>query len=125
MHRAILTVAALILLVAPVAVRADDRDEARAQVEFGIQVAMRGLWNEAVFRWERAIELDPTYAEAWNNLAIAFENQGRFEDALEAYETALDLDPQNVVFNQFCEFGNALVHYYVTGRALELSLIHI
>ena len=37
MHRAILTVAALILLVAPVAVRADDRDEARAQVEFGIQ----------------------------------------------------------------------------------------
>ena len=96
MHRAILTVAALILLVAPVAVRADDRDEARAQVEFGIQVAMRGLWNEAVFRWERAIELDPTYAEAWNNLAIAFENQGRFEDALEAYETALDLDPQNI-----------------------------
>ena len=72
------------------------RDEARAQVEFGIQVAMRGLWNEAVFRWERAIELDPTYAEAWNNLAIAFENQGRFEDALEAYETALDLDPQNI-----------------------------
>ncbi|MBM40980.1 MAG: hypothetical protein CL483_03535 [Acidobacteria bacterium] len=96
MHRAILTVAALILLVAPVAVRADDRDEARAQVEFGIQVAMRGLWNEAVFRWERAIELDPTYAEAWNNLAIAFENQGQFEDALEAYETALDLDPQNI-----------------------------
>ena len=96
MHRAILTVAALILLVAPVAVRADDRDEARAQVEFGIEVAMRGLWNEAVFRWERAIELDPTYAEAWNNLAIAFENQGRFEDALEAYETALDLDPQNI-----------------------------
>ena len=96
MHRAILTVAALILLVAPGAERADDRDEARAQVEFGIQVAMRGLWNEAVFRWERAIELDPTYAEAWNNLAIAFENQGRFEDALEAYETALDLDPQNI-----------------------------
>ena len=96
MHRAILTVAALILLVAPVAVRADDRDEARAQVEFGIEVAMRGLWNEAIFRWERALPLDPTYAEAWNTLAIAFENQGRLEDALEAYETALDLDPQNI-----------------------------
>ncbi len=96
MQRALLTVAALIILAGPAVLQADERDEARAQVEFGIEVAMRGLWNEAIFRWERAIQLDPTYAEAWNNLAIAFENQGRLEDALEAYETALDLDPQNI-----------------------------
>jgi cysteine synthase len=30
----------------------------------------------------------------------------------------LDRDPKNVIFNQFCEFGNYLVHYAVTGRAL-------
>ncbi|MET0461129.1 MAG: pyridoxal-5'-phosphate-dependent protein subunit beta [Ilumatobacteraceae bacterium] len=28
-------------------------------------------------------------------------------------------DPENVVLNQFCEFGNHLGHYEVTGRALE------
>jgi len=33
--------------------------------------------------------------------------------------TAQDRDPQNVVFNQFCEFGNHLVHWLCTGRALE------
>jgi hypothetical protein len=30
----------------------------------------------------------------------------------------LDRDPHNVIFNQFCEYGNHLVHYAVTGRAL-------
>src|SRR6266516_6514423 len=28
-------------------------------------------------------------------------------------------DPANVIFNQFSEFGNHLVHYLSTGRALE------
>ena len=38
---------------------------------------------------------------------------------------ALDRDPQNIIFNQFCEFGNYLIHRTCTGPALELSLIHI
>jgi hypothetical protein len=28
-------------------------------------------------------------------------------------------DPQNVILNQFAEFGNHIVHYLATGRALE------
>jgi cysteine synthase len=31
----------------------------------------------------------------------------------------LSLDPGNVIFNQFAEFGNHLVHYLCTGSALE------
>ena len=38
---------------------ADARSDAKAQVEFGISVAQRGLWREAIYRWEKAIELDP------------------------------------------------------------------
>jgi cysteine synthase len=30
----------------------------------------------------------------------------------------LERDPHNIVFNQFCEFGNYLAHYECTGRAL-------
>ena len=79
---------------------AQDRSEAEAQVDFGIDVARRGLWKEAIFRWERAIDIDPTYAEAWNNLAIAFEQQGLLDQAREAYETALDLAPDNLAIEQ-------------------------
>ncbi len=32
----------------------------------------------------------------------------------------LSADPANVVFNQFAEFGNHLVHYLCTGRALSI-----
>ena len=31
----------------------------------------------------------------------------------------LDRDPANIIFNQFCEYGNYLVHRVVTGAALE------
>jgi Flp pilus assembly protein TadD len=58
---------------------ADARSEARSQVEFGINVAQRGLWREAIYRWEKAVELDPTYAAAHNDLAIAYEHEGMLE----------------------------------------------
>ena len=73
-----------------------DRDGAKSQVEFGIKVAQTGLWKEATYRWEKAVQLDPSYAEAWNNLAIGYEQEGRFEDADKAYQKALKLDPKNL-----------------------------
>jgi len=60
----------------------------------------RGLWKEALYRWEKAVELDPTYAAAWNNLAIGYEHEGRFDDARKAYEKAVALDPKNMMIRQ-------------------------
>lgn len=79
---------------------AEQRDEAKKQVEFGIQVAQRGLWKEAIYRWERATQLDPTYAAAFNNLAVAYEQEGQLQKAREAYEKALTLDPDNALVRQ-------------------------
>jgi cysteine synthase len=39
--------------------------------------------------------------------------------------TELERDPQNVIFNQFSEFGNYLVHYACTGRALDAIYGHM
>ena len=74
---------------------ADARGDARAQVEFGINVAARGLWREAIYRWEKATTIDPTYAAAFNDLAIAYEHEGQLDKARKAYEKALELDPNN------------------------------
>lgn len=95
-------IAAVLLLVAVSAIPAlaGNRKAAKDQVDFGIRVAQQGLWREAVYRWERAVELDPTYAAAFNNLAIAYEAQGSFLKAKEAYEKALALDPKNSYIRQ-------------------------
>lgn len=99
LHRIVLA-AILAAALAPAAVLADERSDAAAQVEFGIAVARAGLWDEAAYRWRRAVEIDPMYAAAWNNLGIAYEQKGLFEEALEAYETALDLEPDNLNIQQ-------------------------
>lgn len=79
---------------------ADRRSESKAQVDFGIELAQKSLWKEAEFRWEKAIELDPTYAAAWNNLGIAYEQQGKFDEAKKAYDKAMGLDPKNNFIRQ-------------------------
>ncbi len=91
--RMLFVIVALMALSAPA--WADPRSEAKEHVEFGVVVAQRGLWREATFRWQQAVELDPTYAEAWNNLGIGYEQLGRFDDARKAYEKALEIEPGN------------------------------
>ena len=110
-----LALTAAVLVLAPSAdagvrfVPGDDaRSEAKAQVEFGIKAAQNELWKEAAYRWEKATELDPTYAEAWNNLAIGYEYQGRFEDAEAAYQRALKLDPKNILIRQNYDLFNEI-----------------
>jgi Flp pilus assembly protein TadD len=73
---------------------------AEKEVGFGIDVARKGLWQEARFRFEKALLVDPDNASALNDLAIALEQQGEFEKAREAYEKALKLRPGNVYIQQ-------------------------
>jgi len=93
-------VAAILLVVSVTPVAADARSDAKTQVAFGIAVAQRGLWREAIYRWERAVQIDPTYAQALNNLAIAYEHEGDLEKARMAYEKALELEPNNALIKQ-------------------------
>lgn len=64
-------------------------------VNFGIQAAQRDLWEEAIFRWKKALEINPNSAGAHNNLAVAFEKKGLWEEAKKEYEAALKLTPDN------------------------------
>ena len=95
-----LLTAFFLLSAAAVPLAADARSDAKKQVEFGIAVAQRGLWREAIYRWERASQIDPKYAEALNNLAIAYEHEGDLEKARVAYEKALELEPNNALIKQ-------------------------
>jgi Flp pilus assembly protein TadD len=98
----------MVLPLLALALLAAAGDEARTvprakssdETGFGIQVARRGLWNEARFRFEKAVSLSPEDAHALNNLAVALEQQGTFDKAREAYEKALKLEPGNLYIQQ-------------------------
>jgi Tfp pilus assembly protein PilF len=99
MPKRLLSVVVLLTALSGVAY-ADARSDAKAQVEFGILVAQRGLWKEAILRWEKATQIDPTYAAGFNNLAVAYEHEGMLDKAAEQYERALKLEPNNVLVRQ-------------------------
>ena len=64
------------------------------------------------FRWLEAWVTDPS------DIIRTF---GTESNVKEIYDKCAELgaDAENVVFNQFCEFGNHLAHYRCTGPALE------
>jgi Flp pilus assembly protein TadD len=87
-----------------------------AQLRFGVDMARRGLWREAMFRFEQARELRPGDGEVLNDLAISYEAVGRFDDALATYKEALRLAPANPKlkknYARFLEFYQG----YTAGR---------
>jgi len=100
----LLGIAAVVFVMSNVAAYADARADAKAQLEFGLVVAQQGLWREAIYRWKRAIEIDPTYAAAYNNLAVAYEQSGLLDEARQAYQRAVALDPKNDLIRQNYEW---------------------
>jgi len=111
--------ATLFVLVASVAASpaaADARSDAKALVDFGISVAQKGLWREAIYRWEKAVETDPTYAAAYNDLAIAYEHEGQLVKARKAYEKALELEPNNSQIQQNFDLFKEINDRSSTGK---------
>lgn len=65
------------------------------QDNFGVEMARMNLWREAMFRFQRAVEINPADAMAHNNLAVAYEANGDFDNARKEYLEALRLDRTN------------------------------
>src|SRR5438477_12814434 len=61
-----------------------------------------------MFRFERAVDINPSDAQAHNNLAVAYEANGDFEKARKEYLEALKLDRTNPYiqknYSRFVEF---------------------
>jgi len=85
-----------------------DLNQSGDQLQFGVQMAKANLWREAMFRFERAVEIDPSNPTALNNLAVAYEGIGEFEKARDTYARALAADRSNQFiqknYSRFVEF---------------------
>jgi tetratricopeptide (TPR) repeat protein len=103
-------VLAVLLCFAALELAAADKPkkEASLEMEFGYKAARRGYWQEALMRFERANELTPNQAHILNNIAVAQEANGLYEQALLTYQTGLAVDPNDKAlrrnYSRFQEF---------------------
>ncbi|MCG9126067.1 tetratricopeptide repeat protein [Candidatus Poribacteria bacterium] len=88
-----LSVVILVLIVVGCASR--DSTGINDYNQFAIKAAEAGLWNEAIYRWNQVITIDPDNAAAHNNLGVGYEAQGKITDAVASYERATELDPDS------------------------------
>lgn len=106
----VLVVAAMVGL-STATLAADKTPSLDKEVAFGVKMAQRGLWSEALFRFKRAAEFRPGDSKVLNNLAVAYEAVGQYENALLAYQEALKADSSNRElkrnYSRFVEFYQA------------------
>jgi len=70
----------------------DEFDQWREATRAGAESADAKNWDDAVARFQTAVDIDPVYADSHFRLATAFENLGEYAKAESHYEHALDLD---------------------------------
>ncbi len=70
--------------------------EARVYREKGYRLQSVGDYSGALVNYQKAVQIDPNYAEVHNDLGIIYESMGDEDKALFMYNKALKLDPDNL-----------------------------
>ncbi len=85
----------IMLLVVVVLGGCSAKNVYKSEFDFANKMAQEGLWKEAYYRWKNILAGGKENAAIYNNIAVALEHLGRFEEAGESYKKALALSHNN------------------------------
>ena len=102
------------------------RGDLPALMDLGAAAYFAGLKAEALAACDRALEINPQYAQAHYNRGVVLDDLGRTAEALAAYDRALEINPQDaqahynrgVALSALGRKAEALAAY---DRALEIN----
>jgi len=80
----------------------------------GVQFYNQGQFSKAIQAYQKVIELDPTYIEAYNNMGIICQEIGDFDRAFEAFQKSIEINPQYEK-----GYNNLGILLYLKGRNEE------
>lgn len=91
-------------------------DEAHIEMHLGEIAMEREEYQEALQHYQRRIELDPTNADTWLEIASAYEELENVEEAVASYRRAIELNPNDVTSYA------ALSTFYQSRKQPELAI---
>jgi tetratricopeptide (TPR) repeat protein len=94
-------------------------DDAVAYYSIGQDAMKAGNNEDAVKYFLKAVNKDPKFAFAWDNLGITYRKMGKYPEAIDAYNKSLEIDPKNltplqnlpVVYQYTKEYDKAIECY--------------
>lgn len=86
------------------------RTEADVHFEKGVDYINQGDYQQAIEEFNRVINIDSEYVDAYCGIGIAYLNQKKYKEAIEAFEKATALDPDKPTA------------YYLLGKAYEETM---
>ncbi|MBC8207063.1 MAG: tetratricopeptide repeat protein [Kiritimatiellaeota bacterium] len=98
-----------------------------AQNNLGGLLGQKGQFKQAILHFEKALEINPDFADPSYNLGVILGSQGQFDKAIPHLEKALAINPNNaewhctlgIVFTKQTNFVAAIRQY---ERALQINL---
>lgn len=69
--------------------------EAKRFYKLGVKYGRSGLFRQASELFQKAVDLNPNYADAHYGLGLALFDQGRWEEAIRSLENALKINPKD------------------------------
>jgi Tfp pilus assembly protein PilF len=80
----------------------------------GVQFYEQRNYSKAIQSYQKVIQLDPSYVEAYNNLGITYQELGDLDKAFEAYQKSVEINPHYEK-----GYNNLGILYYLQGRNEE------
>lgn len=75
----------------------------------GLKASEKDDWKKAIKAYENAVETDPNFVFAWDNLGISYRKSGDYQKAATAYKRSLEIEPRGVTALQ----NLAIVYQYL------------
>ena len=73
--------------------------------------------NEAIFYYQKSIEINPQHDYAYNNMGFVYDNKGNYNKAIECYQKSIEINPQ---YNEaYYNMGFAYQNKGNYNRAIE------
>jgi tetratricopeptide (TPR) repeat protein len=92
----------------------------------GIQYEDQGNYDLAISEYEKAIELNPKYADSYNKRGLVYFNKNMYEQAIKDYTEAIQLNPKytdaynnrGIIYYNQEKYDLAIIDY---SKAIELD----